>query len=258
MSHSASQTAMGAFRAKEADIGRGRPAGFPEASGAGEAYARVAPTFCEFFAGGGMARAGLAPGWNCSVRQRHRPEESGGLRCQLGVRAGLIVGDVGRPDHGRSSRRRRPRLGVTPLPGSVARWRSRGARRRPLRLVLAVHETHAGSSRRGSGAAHDRDRKRLRLADVTWRQGLRRDLRCVGRRRLPLRRGGDRRCAVRPAVARARVHRRGRRRRPYPRRAGRRRADGAIPSANARRRLPASAQSDLVAPSSPAEAELRR
>ena len=67
MSHSASQTAMGAFRAEvTADIGRGRPAGFPEASGAGEAYARVAPTFYEFFAGGGMARAGLRPGWNCS------------------------------------------------------------------------------------------------------------------------------------------------------------------------------------------------
>ena len=66
MSHSASQTATGAFRAEEtADIGRGRPAGFPEASGAGEAHARVAPTFYEFFAGGGMARAGLGPEWTC-------------------------------------------------------------------------------------------------------------------------------------------------------------------------------------------------
>ena len=64
MSHSASQTAMGAS-GQAADIGRGRPAVFPEASGAGEAHAHVAPTFYEFFAGGGMARAGLGPEWDC-------------------------------------------------------------------------------------------------------------------------------------------------------------------------------------------------
>ena len=94
MSHSASQTAMGAFRAEEtADIGRGRPAGFPEASGAGEAHARVAPTFYEFFAGGGMARAGLAPNGlprspTTSTAQRRPPTPP------TGQPAGLVVGDV--------------------------------------------------------------------------------------------------------------------------------------------------------------------
>ena len=58
MNHIASQTAMSAFRAEEkANIGRGRPSGFPKAS--------AARTFYEFFGGAGMARAGLGTEWEC-------------------------------------------------------------------------------------------------------------------------------------------------------------------------------------------------
>jgi DNA (cytosine-5)-methyltransferase 1 len=69
MSHSVSQTATGA------DIGRGRSAGFPGASGAGEANTRVAPTFYEFFAGGGMAREGLGPEWTCLFANDNAPKK---------------------------------------------------------------------------------------------------------------------------------------------------------------------------------------
>ena len=76
MSHSASRAATGAFRAEgAADTGRGRPEDFPEASGAAEAHARVAPTFYEFFAGGGMAREGLGPEWVCLFANDNDPRK---------------------------------------------------------------------------------------------------------------------------------------------------------------------------------------
>ena len=189
MSHSASQTAMGAFRAEEteetqetADIGRGRPEGFLEASGAAEAHARVGPTFYEFFAGGGMARAGLGPGWTCLLANDN-DQRKGASYASNWTADQLVVGDVGA-------------LTTADLPGVAdLAWASppcqdlslagdrAGPRRRPLQRVLGLLAAHAGASRRGKRATPDRDRKRCRLADVTWRQGLRRDLRRVGRRR---------------------------------------------------------------------------
>ena len=99
--------------------------------------ADAAMTFYEFFAGGGMARAGFGPEWTCLFANDNDPKKAPPTR-PIGTDRGLVVGDVAALDGGRPSRRRRPRLGVIPLPGHLARGRSRGPRRCTLRLVLAV------------------------------------------------------------------------------------------------------------------------
>ena len=91
MNDIASQTTMGAFLA--ADIGGGRPSGFLEASGAGEARARVVPTFYEFFAGGGMARAGLGPEWTCLFANDNDRRKGAAYAANWTYR-GLVVDDV--------------------------------------------------------------------------------------------------------------------------------------------------------------------
>ena len=58
----------------------------------GELLSMDKPTFYEFFAGGGMARAGLAP-HGVLVRERFRPEEGRDLSGQLGW-GELLVSDV--------------------------------------------------------------------------------------------------------------------------------------------------------------------
>ena len=83
MSHSASQKARGAFLA--ADIGQ-PPAGFPEAS--------AAMTFYEFFAGAGMARAGLGTEWEC-LMANDNDQRKGAAYAANWTADPLIVGDVG-------------------------------------------------------------------------------------------------------------------------------------------------------------------
>jgi DNA (cytosine-5)-methyltransferase 1 len=78
MSHSAAQTAMGAFRAGET----------------AEAHARVAPTFYEFFAGAGMARAGLGIEWECLLANDN-DQRKGAAYAANWTADRLIVGDVG-------------------------------------------------------------------------------------------------------------------------------------------------------------------
>ena len=86
MSHSASQTAMGASRAEPpADIDRGRPLGFPEAS--------AAMTFYEFFAGAGMARVALGPAWTCLFANDIDPKKARSYTANFGDRE-IVVDDV--------------------------------------------------------------------------------------------------------------------------------------------------------------------
>ena len=86
MSHSASQTAMRAFRAEApANIGQGRPAGFAEAA--------ATMTFYEFFCGGGMARAGLGPEWTC-LFANDNDQRKGAAYIANWTRRGLAVDDV--------------------------------------------------------------------------------------------------------------------------------------------------------------------
>jgi DNA (cytosine-5)-methyltransferase 1 len=51
------------------------------------------PDFYEFFAGGGMARTGLGPGWTCRFANDFDPKKAAAYRENFGA-AGLRVGDV--------------------------------------------------------------------------------------------------------------------------------------------------------------------
>ncbi len=52
-------------------------------------------TFYEFFCGGGMARVGLGPGWECLFANDFDPKKAAAYRANWG-KAGLHVGDVGK------------------------------------------------------------------------------------------------------------------------------------------------------------------
>jgi DNA (cytosine-5)-methyltransferase 1 len=52
------------------------------------------PTYYEFFAGGGMARAGLGPGWECLFANDFDPKKASSYAENWGA-ADLLVGDVG-------------------------------------------------------------------------------------------------------------------------------------------------------------------
>src|SRR5260370_1306624 len=54
------------------------------------------PSFYEFFAGGGMARAGLGPGWTCLMANDVDPAKASAYRANWGAAGELPVGDVGR------------------------------------------------------------------------------------------------------------------------------------------------------------------
>ena len=100
--------------------------------------------------------------------------------------------------------------------------------------------------------------KRLRLVNVARRTRFRSDRGRPHGRGLPLRRCCDRRCAFCAAIARARVHRCGRRDHPYPCQSDLRRAlRAALPSAGAGRYLrEAGLYADLVSAAAAAEAKL--
>jgi DNA (cytosine-5)-methyltransferase 1 len=66
-----------------------------------------APSFYEFFAGGGMVRAGLGPGWTCLFANDFDPRKGSAYQANWGSGGELTVGDVralrssqlpGRPD----------------------------------------------------------------------------------------------------------------------------------------------------------------
>jgi len=54
------------------------------------------PSFYEFFAGGGMARAGLGPGWTCLMANDVDPEKVTAYRANWGDAGELRVGDIAR------------------------------------------------------------------------------------------------------------------------------------------------------------------
>lgn len=75
------------------------------------------PTFYEFFAGGGMARAGLGPDWDCLFANDIDSRKADAYKANWGD-AEFRLGDF---EGMRSARPRRSRLGVLPLPGPLAR-----------------------------------------------------------------------------------------------------------------------------------------
>ncbi len=54
------------------------------------------PGFYEFFAGGGMARAGLGPGWTCLFANDFDPKKGFAYQANWGVGGELTVGDIRR------------------------------------------------------------------------------------------------------------------------------------------------------------------
>jgi site-specific DNA-cytosine methylase len=108
------------------------------------------PTFYEFFAGGGMARAGLGSGWKCLFANDFDPKKGVSYRANWGSKefkiadvAKLTTADLPAVADG---------LGVLSLPGSFIGWRRRRFERGEIRHVLAVLETYDCASRRGASA----------------------------------------------------------------------------------------------------------
>lgn len=52
------------------------------------------PGFCEFFAGGGMARAGLGAGWSCLFANDFDPKKAMAFQANWGVSGELAIGDI--------------------------------------------------------------------------------------------------------------------------------------------------------------------
>ena len=100
--------------------------------------ADAAMTFLEFFAGGGMAREGLGPDWACLFANDIDPKKGAADTANWAADR-FIMGDVG---------------------------------------TLTVADARSGAFwpfmnlMQGLRAQDNRDRKRHRLADVAWRQGL--------------------------------------------------------------------------------------
>jgi DNA (cytosine-5)-methyltransferase 1 len=100
-------------------------------------------TYLEFFAGGGMARAGLGESWRCLFANDFD---------QMKVKT--YEANWGKEDI--------RLMGVVSMPGSVARRKLSGAwsgarqSRNPLWDILALLETHPGPGARRTGSARDR------------------------------------------------------------------------------------------------------
>ena len=168
--------------------------------------ADAAMTFLEFFAGGGMAREGLGPNWACLFANDIDPKKGAAYTANWAADR-FIMGDVGT-------------LTVADLPGGgdlasasppcqdVSLAGDRPGLDAARSGAVWPFVKFMWASRRAARSTCDSRGERHRLADVAWRQGLRRGLRRSRRVRLSCRRGGDRCCVVRPAVARACVHHR--------------------------------------------------
>ena len=153
----------------------------PVASWAESFMDTIKHSFVEFFAGGGMARAGLGDAWRCLFANDFDAQEGRDLRGQLGL-GRYQAGRRREPHPGRLARDGgRPRLGLLSLPGPLARGELSRPRPRARQLadafghVLAVLEADARPRAGGPRAPHHRSRKRVRLPDVPRRRGFRRD-----------------------------------------------------------------------------------
>ncbi len=99
----------------------------------------VLPDFYEFFAGGGMARAGLGPDWHCLFANDFDPKKGPHLPRELG-RCRVKDRRCTNPRHNGHPRARESGLGVIPLPGPFACRRWRRVNGRPLGRILAFLE----------------------------------------------------------------------------------------------------------------------
>ena len=186
--------------------------------------------FYEFFAGAGMARAGLGLSWTCLFANDIDAKKGASYARNFGADH-LKVGDVAN-------------LTIANLPDaadlvwcwficqdvSLAGDRAGldGGRSSTFWPFWRLMQGLRAEGRRGPD---DRDRERHRLDHLAWWAGFRCDLRRARRRGLSLRRGGDRRGALRASVSRAGVYRCHRQRQRHPGRDHRHRPRHRVPSA---------------------------
>ena len=165
------------------------------------------PRFYEFFAGGGMARAGLGPGWSCAFANDIDPKKAA---CYVRNWGGedLHVADVSAVTSNDLPGRGRSCLGVVPLSGLVSGWVRPRAAGPAIRNVLAVLEADDRARARRPCAEDDRTRERLWRVDFASRSRLRDDWDGYRPGWLSLRCTGHQCDRFRSAVAPAAVHRR--------------------------------------------------
>ena len=175
---------------------------------AGNAICKMSkPTYYEFFAGGGMARAGLGDGWRCLFANDFDAKKAQTYRENWGDEE-LFVGDV-------------RKIATSQLPGRADLvWASFPCQDLSLagaRAGLAGERSGSfwpffdlmrGLRKEGRAPRIAGLGKCLRNAHLAWRQRFRGDLRSLGGGGLPLWRARHRRGALRAAVATAPLHRR--------------------------------------------------
>ncbi len=112
------------------------------------------PSFYEFFAGGGMARAGLGDGWNCLFANDFDAKKAESYRANWGGEE-LFVGDVRKIETQQLPGRADLIWASFPCQDLVACWRGRRIEGRAFRNVLAVlgHRKKAAQGRAPSAAA---------------------------------------------------------------------------------------------------------
>ena len=167
-------------------------------------------TFCEFFAGGGMARAGLGDSWRCMFANDFDEKKVSTYKANWGA------ADIAHCDVASLLTLDLPTKAVDLVwasfpcqdlrsPGGARSGSRAGRLVDSVRNVLAVLETGARSCEAWRRSANDRLRKRAWMPHVPRGPGLRRD--CVGAVRigLQLRSDGYRRISFRSTIAASRV-----------------------------------------------------
>ena len=107
------------------------------------------PGFYEFFAGGGMVRAGLGAGWTCLFANDFDARKGLTYQANWGTGGELTVGDVRAAGRCRPARPARPGLGLLSLPGPVPRRRGAGLAGRTVRDLLRLLGPHPRPGRQG-------------------------------------------------------------------------------------------------------------
>ena len=154
-------------------------------------------TYLEFFAGGGMARAGLGDEWRCLFANDFDQKKVATYEANWGA-GDIKQGDVASLDaRGFACEVGRPRMGVVSLPGSVACRKLSGtwsrARQRPTRsgTFWPFWKLMRGLALKRPRPATIVLENVCRVSDLPRRQGFRRDRHGAVRRGLRVRRGCD-------------------------------------------------------------------
>ena len=132
-------------------------------SGSAESVAGMSQyTFVEFFAGGGMARAGLGGSWRCLFANDFDRKKVSTYEANWGA-GDIKLGDVAEPDLGGFTRHDSSTSPGLPFrartfrsPGTIAAWAANETSADPFGHLLAVLETDARPRASRPRATNDR------------------------------------------------------------------------------------------------------